>query len=263
MEIAEYKGPKPKKYKWTRDKKILGLILGSVSIVIFVFSFLKLPVISSINAYTLGMLLGWHSAFVYAYLFYVSANMLFDNKLKVPSWFKLNNKTYLFIALSVIFISVSSGYYQTHTNSWTKLGSAPVQSVSYWWNDVFTNSNSAWKPKISNGGVLGAVFYLVTASASTGIGALTIAIILLTCSISVLATGTISGLYKNINAKRKAVNAIKNIKEIKIKPAKIKTIDLKDIDDNEVMDIVEVKQEEEKEETEEIILPFDEDVFND
>jgi len=249
---------KKKRYKWTEDKKIIGLILGSVVILLFIFSFLKIPFLSSIHDYTLGMLLGYHSILVYLYLFFVATKMMFSDKVRIPSWFKLNNKTYLFLSLSIIFISSSSGYYQVHTHSWLKFGLSPTKSVSYWWNDVFTKGD-VWTPNNSNGGFLGSFFYLITGAATSGTGSLIISIILLILSLSILVTGSLIGLYKNINLKRKNIN----LKEEMEVDEEVIVDDIDDIEETELPENIKSfddKNQVEKKEVE--ILPFDEDPFD-
>ena len=258
MEKVQEGKQRQKNYKWTRDKKIIGLILGLITILFFIFSFLKMPFFSSAPDYTLGMLLGYHSILVYLYLIFISARMVFGDKIKIPKWIKLDNKTYLLLSLSIIFISTSTGYYQGHTNSWTKIGHAPTKSVSYWWTEVFTQGGT-WTPNNSNGGFLGAFYYLVVGGVLSGGGALAISLSLFFFAIYSLLFESIKGIYKKNISKRKPVKNVKNKNNFSRNKIENTTKDVA----APIEEIAPVFEEEKIKKVESEPLPFDEDVFND
>lgn len=207
---------KPASYKWWKDPKMLGTILLISTIIIVIFSFVQVPFISSINGYTFGMLFGFYSPLFYLFIIYKACLMLFDGKVKIPKWVKVTNLTYWFVAISIIFISTSSGYYQTK-DSFTEIGLKPWNTFNNWFKN-FTNSPSAWTPNsLTNGGITGAFLYSITAMISSGIGSLILSILALVTSVSLLVTGTAFGLYKDLTEKKEKELESKEItKEIKI-----------------------------------------------
>lgn len=190
-------------YVWYRDNKMIGTILLFVIISLQIFGFLRVPVLSTIHAYTIGMLFGWYSPLFYVYTAYFALKMMFGDKVTLPKWIKLNHFTYWFVAISIIFVSVTLlfPYYQVKLrDGFTIWGTQPWHSFDTWFAD-FT-AKSAWAPANTNGGIIGAFLFSLTASFSSGIGAMIISIILLALSLSIVLTGSFIGFYKNLMHKR-------------------------------------------------------------
>lgn len=188
-------------YSWYRDKKMVGMILLVVTVVLQIFAFLQVPFMSTINAYTIGLLLGFYNPLFYLFVAYISLVMIFGEKVRLPKWVKLTKLTYWIVAISIVFIGASTGYYQTVSDGWTAIGAEPWGSFNVWF-DKFT-SQPWWAPAQTDGGVIGVFLYSLFASATSGIGALIIAIAALVLTVSLVASGSFIGLYKQIHEKRK------------------------------------------------------------
>lgn len=190
----------PKKYNLMKDKKMLGMIILIVAILLQIFAWLKVPVLSSIHGYTIGMLFGLYNPLFYSFVIYMSIKMIAPNLIKKPSWLKISPLKYWFIAISIIYVGTSLGFYQSKLG-YTKFGGTAWKSFSSWF-DEFTSSSSAWAPKNTNGGLIGAFLYSMTSMMFTGIGSIIIAITALLLSISLIITGTSIGLYKEVIKKK-------------------------------------------------------------
>lgn len=188
------------KYKWWQDKKMIGTIILLISAAFQIFAFLKVPIISTIHGYTIGMLFGFYNPVFYLFIIYKSSMMIFESKIHLPKWVKLSNFSYWFLSISIIFIGTSLFYYQTIVG-FTSIGTAPWGSFKSWFSD-FT-STTAWAPANTNGGIIGAFMYSFFSMCVSGVGTLIIAILSLITSISVLVTGTFFGLYKNMLNRQK------------------------------------------------------------
>lgn len=199
------------KYKWWNDKKMMGIFLLIISASLFTFSFMKIPFLTSIHKYTFGMLFGWYYPFFYTYIFYIALQLIFNDKLSLPSWIKITKMSYWFVAVSLVFVSTQTGYFQSKGN-WTEIGHKSWHAVSDWWRE-FKSSGNAWIPAETNGGFVGAFLYSFFAMIVSGIGSLIISIAMLIISISILITGTSIGLYKQILNKKKISLQRKEIKE--------------------------------------------------
>lgn len=204
---------KPAEYKWWKDNKMIGTILLIVSICLLIFTFVKVPVISSITGYTIGMLLGFYAPLFYLFIIYKSLIMIFGNYVKLPHWIKLTDLTYLIVVTSILFISSSTGFYQAKSG-FTSFGGKPWGSFNNWY-DTFTDSNSAWTPKNTNGGLIGVFMYSFTAMIFSGIGALILSIALLVISASIMISGTTIGLYRDLIKRKKLDLKAKEIKDDK------------------------------------------------
>lgn len=191
-------------YVWYRDSKMVGTILLLVIVALQIFAFLRVPGISTIHAYTIGMLFGWYSPLFYVYVAYFALRMMFGQKVALPKWFKLHRFTYWFIALSLMFLSVTVifPYYQVKMrDGFTMWGKEPWGAFDKWFSDF--RQEAAWAPANTNGGVLGAFMFALTASATSGIGAMFISIGLMVFSVSIVVSGSFIGFYKDLMHKRK------------------------------------------------------------
>ncbi len=192
-------------YNWFYDQKIKGTIIVFVSILMFIFSFLKVVFLSSIDGYTFGMLLGFYSPFVYIYFLYVGLELIFGDKFKKPSWIKFNKKNYWLLILIIIFLSSSMGFYQSK-GGFVIIGAEPWKNFQDWF-DTFTNKgiseSSSWFPGKTNGGLLGVFLYSLVATVVSGIGAIIVGVILLTIFISIILTGSSLEFHRMILLKKK------------------------------------------------------------
>ena len=196
------------KYKLSQDKKMIGTIILLISAAFQIFAFLKVPVISTIHGYTIGMLFGFYNPVFYLFIIYKSSLIIFESKINLPKWVKLSNFSYWFLSISIIFIGTSLFYYQNIVG-YTSIGTAPWGSFKSWFNN-FT-STTAWAPENTNGGIIGAFMYSFFSMCVSGVGTLIIAILSLITSISVLVTGTFFGLYKNMLNRQKVTLKQKEI----------------------------------------------------
>ncbi len=188
-----------KKYNPMKDKKIIGMIILIIAVTLQIFAFLEIPVLSSIHAYTVGMIFGIFNPFFYLFVIFHAILMIFPNKWSLPKWFKLTNFSYWFIAFSVILTTQSIQVWFKHPNLDT-LGSK-AWSIAFkdeWWVQ-FSKSrpiSGHWAPMNYYGGIIGFSLWSFFAMFSTPIGALSISVILLIVSVSFLITGTSIGLYR-------------------------------------------------------------------
>lgn len=201
-------------YVWYRDTKMIGTILLLVIVALQVFAFLRVPVLSTIHAYTVGMVFGWYNPLFYIFVAYFALRMMFGDKVALPKWLKLNRFTYWFVAISLIFVSVTLifPYYQAKIhNGFTMWGSEPWNLAFPKWFADFTDK-SAWAPANTNGGLVGVFLFALSASLTSGIGAMFISIILLALSVSIVISGSFIGFYKNMMHKR--TNDLKQSEEM-------------------------------------------------
>ena len=226
------------KYKWWKDKNMVGIFLLIIVATFFTFSFMNIPFLTSFNKYTFSMLLGWYYPFIYAYIFYMSLQLIFENKLSLPKWIKFTKMSYWFVVISLVFVSTQTGYFQSKGN-WTEIGHKSWHAVSDWWKE-FKSSGNSWVPSETNGGFIGAFLYSFFAMIFSGIGAFIMSILMLIISISILITGTSIGFYKQIMNKKRITLQRKEIKEDK---------------DSDIKNITINKENDEKKESD--LFPFD------
>ncbi len=197
------KNPK-NEYKALKDNKILGMILLMVAVTLQIFAFLEIPFLSSIHAYTVGMIFGIFNPLFYLFVIFHAMRMILPNKWTLPKWFKLTNTTYWIIVISIIFTVHAWGVYakdhkDDHNNLYTFGGRAWKTAINDdWWHTFKTSdaNNHHWKPDSKWGGLLGYSVWATFAMFSSPIGAGIIAAIFLVVSTSLLVTGSGLGLYK-------------------------------------------------------------------
>ena len=189
------------KYSFIKDKKMIAVIILILTVAMQIFAFLPVPGVTTIHKYTVGMLMGWYHPLFYGFIIFRCVIFIFNVKPKLPSWFKFSLFTYVFLSISIIFIIVSTGYFQSK-GSWTEIGGGSWHAMNNWW-DSFRDSGDAWIPSATNGGVIGAFMYSMFAMITSGIGAFIFSIILLILSISLLVSGSLIGLYKDLLKKKK------------------------------------------------------------
>ena len=265
-------------YLWWKDKKIFGTMLLFIVVSFQIFAFLEIPVMTSIHGYTVGMLLGFYNPLFYIFMAYIALLLITKHKLQLPKWFKLKGSTYWMIAISIVFISVSAGYYQAKSG-WLVIGGHSWSSISEWFND-FTAANNAWLPQNTNGGFIGVFLYSFFSMILSGIGAFIVAIFSVLVPVSLLFTGSAWGLYRKIIRKKMLSKRHKHVNAQQTKASNDKMIIQKEeevmisLKDEGVMEseeqIIYIKQDdedendqssEEEDQKEEDDLPFD-DPFN-
>ncbi|TCG10661.1 DNA translocase FtsK [Mycoplasma todarodis] len=200
-------------YKALKDNKILGMILLMVAVSLQIFAFLEVPFLSSIHAYTVGMLFGVFNPFFYLFVIFHAMKMILPSKWNLPKWFKLNTYTYWFIAISIIFtIHAWGAYADLHnkdTNNLNTFGGRAweIAIKEDWWGKFKTPAanDSYWKPNSQWGGLIGFSVWAFFAMFSSPIGAGVIAAIALVVSISFLITGSTFGLYKFKKNKKRQI----------------------------------------------------------
>ena len=210
-----------KQYIWWKDKKILGIILLIITIIMQIFAFIEVPIITTIHGYTIGMMFGYYNPLFYFYFIYIALEMMFFNKIKIFKWIKLTKKTYWFLVISIVMAGTSLGYYQVK-NGFTNLGSSTWSVFKYWFNNYTNNESvSFWFPCNTNGGIIGASIYVVTSTILTGIGSMIITIFMLSLSIVFLVKGhdnkffifnKINGFKKKNKKNKEEEKTSKNIK---------------------------------------------------
>ncbi|WKX02497.1 hypothetical protein [Candidatus Mycoplasma mahonii] len=217
------------KYIWYKDKKMVATIFFVIALSMQIFAFFSVPVLTTIHKYTVGMMMGFYHPLFYGYIILTSLYNLFGLKIKLPYWFKISSWSYVFLVISILFISVSTGYYQSKIG-WSQIGYKTWGATSNWWSQ-FISSNDVWVPATTNGGFISAFMYSFFSMIFSSIGALVFSIILMTISTSLLFSGSLIGLYKNtFKQKRYAKNKHVQIEEEKIDIKKIETVVTQDED---------------------------------
>ena len=215
-------------YKWTNDNKILAMISLVISSLFLVFGFIRVPVVTYIHAYTIGLLLGYYSPLFYGYIIVVSLYVMIPGAFKKIEKYKIDLKAYLVISFTIVWLGTNTYYYQYH-EGWTTIGSKSFDSFKRW-EEVFTRG-PWWAPENTNGGILGASIYGYVSMLVSGIGTAILSLPLLLISISLFATNTWVGLYfKSFsNVKKKVKNKQKNkpayVNKFERKEKKSKSVD--------------------------------------
>ncbi|CAM9100336.1 DNA translocase FtsK [Mycoplasma marinum] len=246
-------------YRPLRDRKILGMILLVIAVTMQIFAFLEVPFLSSLHAYTIGMVFGSFNPFFYIFVIFHSILMIFPNKIKVVKWFKLTNFSYWFIALSIMFVTHAWVENSTSENSTTlnTFGeTAWENSFSRWWSHYSApdSNGTHWVPANYWGGVIGYSIWSMFAMIVSPIGAGVIAALMLLISLSYIMTGSVIGLYKF-----KRNNKIQSLKEKETQQEELIMVPEKGQEDKNENQQQVIKTEDSNEE---FILPFD-DPFTD
>ncbi len=233
------------KYNFLKDEKIIGTIILITISIMQIFAFLRVPVLSSIHAYTVGMMLGNFNPFFYAFCAFFALSKIFPNKIHLPKWIKLSVMTYWFVVISLIFV-VHSWY--AHPSGISQIGAQPWKDeFPKWWKN-FSDTKYAWAPRNYWGGLVGSFTWSFFTTFLSPIGSGIFASVMLALSLSLIITGSFIGLFKNLKNKK--------WKELKIKEAS----------KDELKELVEeqepINKIEELEKTQEMMLPF-EDPFSD
>lgn len=196
---------------------MVGMIVLIFSIMFQIFAFLNVPFFTTIHAYTIGMIFGYYNPLFYLFVVYVGLQMLLGPKVKLPSWIKLTPVTYWIVAILIVFIAASTGYYQSKSK-WTEIGPKAWSAMDEWFTEF---KGSSWvSPENTNGGCIGAILYCFFTMIASGIGSFIIAIVGLVVAISYIITGSSIGFYRNLLRKRRELLHAAEVAE------KEKTVDL-------------------------------------
>lgn len=192
-----------KQYKIFQSKQFLGLILLIVASFLFVVSIVQVKGFSTINSYTIGMLFGYYSYFVYAACIFIGLSWLFQIDVKIEKFIakKWNKKfhfsllTYLFFTLGVALI-IESIIKICDTKTVFPGGGAFKDFFNDWWysftndNNTIANSSTAL-PNIYNSGLLVSLFMSLLVSWSGYIVSIIIGLLFITYFVFYILYGSI------------------------------------------------------------------------
>lgn len=203
MELIEQETKRPE-YKWYRDSKMKATIVLIFIVVIMIFGFLKVPVLTTIHSYTIGAMMGYYAPLFYLFAILQCIKVIFDNKFVLPTWVKVNKLTYWIIVVAIIAVGTSLGFYQGKDDSYTVIGTKAWNTFGTWWSDWTDNGEAnGWYPNNTNGGIIGAFYYSFTAMCTSGIGSMVISFLVLAVALSIIGTGSFFELYKSLIRKSK------------------------------------------------------------
>ncbi|MCR8613007.1 MAG: DNA translocase FtsK [Mycoplasma sp.] len=184
-----------KKYNIFEDKKTLGIIILSVSILFQVFAFVRVPFLTTIHSYTIGMLFGVFNPLFYLYCAYIGLTMIFSGVRNIiPNWLKLTRWSYIFVSISLIYTIVTWFHYSSVQGTFA-IGTKPWGSFNDWFK---TFEKEPAYPANVWGGIVGAFMYSFTSMFLSSFGSGILASVLFAASISLFVTGTFSGFYKQL-----------------------------------------------------------------
>lgn len=177
-----------------KGKKIIGASISIVSIIFLIFSFVPVPVLTTIHAYTVGALFGFFSPLFYFLTF--SYGVIFLLEGKISTWIKIRYLfVWYFLFSVVIFLVGSSSYYLVNIekNAFLKFG-AEIWTKSYnnWWI-TFSNNSGAFNPVTPDTltpGIIGFLFFDIFASAGTIILSFVVASVIFSMGIFYLIFGS-------------------------------------------------------------------------
>lgn len=227
-------------YKWYKDKKISGLIILFLAIAMQVFAFLNLPVLTTLHSYTIGMIFGYFSPFFYLYIAYIGFTFAFDYKAPKLNWLNVNRYSYWFYVLSIMYIFVGTGYFQT-ISGWFKISSSAWEIMTKWFEHFTQSKKEWWLPYTTPVGVIGSFAYALTTTFISGIGSFIVSIVLIFFVVSKIITGSTLGFFRQksrikkleeLNKRKEETQVIKLVsepieKDVKHIDAPMKNVDVK------------------------------------
>ena len=159
-----------KQYKIFESKQFLGIILIVIFAFLFVVSIVQVRGFSTINSYTIGMLFGYYSYFIYVGFITLGLCYLFQIDLKIEKFIavKFNRKfhfswlPYLFFAMGIALI-VESIIKIIETKTAFPGTNVFKHFFNDWWND-FTNkkgtipNSTSLLPDVMNAGIIVSLF---------------------------------------------------------------------------------------------------------
>lgn len=159
-----------KQYKIIESKQFIGLMLIIVFSFLFVVSIVQVRVFSTINSYTVGMLFGYYSYFIYIGFIVLGLCMVFQIDIRIEKFIakKFNKKfyftwlPYLFFSLGIALI-IESILKSTKSQTLFPGSGAFYDFFNDWWQS-FTNDfgkipgSTSWLPNVWNSGVVISLF---------------------------------------------------------------------------------------------------------
>ncbi|MGX9340479.1 hypothetical protein [Mycoplasma sp. 4044] len=173
--------------------KRLWLILTIVLSVFFlVFSFLPVPVITTIHSYTMGALFGAFSTFIYLFVILFALKSLFKFESKF-SWraFHISINKSIFLVISVVFLTTTLYTMKQSLGEISGKIDAPQNAFKPIFNIWFSQFSKAYNgntalPNQYTMGIVPTFFYAAFASMGSTVLALVLSIVLLLTSLVLL-----------------------------------------------------------------------------
>ena len=199
-----------KQYKIFKSKEFIGLLILVLSSFLLVVSFIQVPGFSTIPGYTIGLLFGYCSYFIYVGFIILGLSMLFQIDIRIDKLIakKFSKKlhfswiTYLFFSVGIALIVESSIQIVNNTTVFPGPG-AFKNFFSDWWKS-FTQYNSETSkygnpalPYTWNSGIIVCLFMSLLVSWSSYIVSIIIGVLFICYFIFYTYKGSIIKLIKN------------------------------------------------------------------
>ena len=198
-----------KQYKIFKSKEFIGLLILVLSSFLLVVSFIQVPGFSTIPGYTIGLLFGYCSYFIYVGFIILGLSMLFQIDIRIDKLIakKFSKKlhfswiTYLFFSIGIALIVESS--IQIVNNKMVFPGPGAFKNFfSDWWKS-FTQYNSETSkygnpalPYTWNSGIIVSLFMSLLVSWSSYIVSIIIGVLFICYFIFYTYKGSIIKLIK-------------------------------------------------------------------
>lgn len=198
-----------KQYKIFKSKEFIGLLILVLSSFLLVVSFIQVPGFSTIPGYTIGLLFGYCSYFIYVGFIILGLSMLFQIDIRIDKLIakKFSKKlhfswiTYLFFSIGIALIVESS--IQIVNNKMVFPGPGAFKNFfSDWWKS-FTQYNSETSkygnpalPYTWNSGIIVCLFMSLLVSWSSYIVSIIIGVLFICYFIFYTYKGSIIKLIK-------------------------------------------------------------------
>ncbi len=225
-----------KQYKIFESKQFIGIILIVVFAFFFVTSIVQVRGLSTINSYTIGMLFGYYSYFIYVGFILLGLCFLFQIDIKIEKLLAIKfNKKFYFSWISYLFFSLGVALVAesiikiVHTKTAFPGSSAFEDFFSSWWNS-FTNSrgkepgSTSWLPNIMNSGIIVSLFMSLLVSWSGYVISIIIGLLFVAYFFYYIFYGSLikkikTHMFENVNNKNK-------VKKDELNEHKTKIMDL-------------------------------------
>ena len=157
-----------KQYQIFQSKQFLGIILVAITVFLIIFSIVPIPGFATINSYTLGMLFGYYSYFIYAGMLLYGLSQIFQ----INIWFekfiavKFSKKLH-FSWLSYLILAIGIALVAESIRQWVIDGLVFPADRAFgnffgsWWNNFSNNDGASGNPAlpgIFNQGIIVSLF---------------------------------------------------------------------------------------------------------
>lgn len=198
-----------KQYKIFKSKEFIGLLILILFSFLLVVSFIQVPGFSTIPGYTIGLLFGYCSYFIYVGFIILGLSMLFQIDIRIDKLIakKFSKKfhfswiTYLFFSIGIALIVESSIQVKNNTTVFPGPG-AFKNFFNDWWKS-FTQYNSETKqygnptlPYTWNSGIIVCLFMSLLVSWSSYIVSIIIGVLFICYFVFYTYKGSIIKLIK-------------------------------------------------------------------